>query len=216
MQVAIFQKKSVRNKGFTLVELLVVISIISILSSVVVAATQQARERGNEAKARADIREITRAIIIAQGERGLPLVQIAPNANFTYVNCGWNIGTSPTGDACFARVDSAFTSIENATNGIVPPGRLPRRDPWGIPYQVDANFGESMARACTVGTETSVAAGPPCYCVSDSQIYMLLPTPGALVGNPPSGVSYPQRLLTPINRHTIPREPKTGNTAICI
>ncbi|MBI1975440.1 MAG: prepilin-type N-terminal cleavage/methylation domain-containing protein [Candidatus Vogelbacteria bacterium] len=44
-----------KNKGFTLIELLVVIAIIGVLSSVVLASLNTARNKGNDAKVKAQL-----------------------------------------------------------------------------------------------------------------------------------------------------------------
>ncbi len=51
-----------RSRGFTLVELLVVISVIALLSSVVLAALMRARERAFVARMSADFAQIERAV----------------------------------------------------------------------------------------------------------------------------------------------------------
>lgn len=132
---------NIKSRGFTLIELLVVISIIGLLSSITLSSVRIARDKALVAKAKSDINQIVLAIIYAQGERNQRLVNFAPNSNWTAVACtaGGNVPTSPT---CYNRVNAAMTEIENATNGSYT--NLPRRDPWGIPYQMDANYGENV------------------------------------------------------------------------
>lgn len=133
-----------RSHGFTLIELLVVISIISLLASIVIGALGQARDRANVTKARTDVREIIQTIIIAQGESGRRLVEFAPNTNWTAGSCTAS-GNTPLLQGCFNKVNTAMNEIEAATAGIVAAGSLPRRDPWGVPYQFDANWGENIS-----------------------------------------------------------------------
>jgi prepilin-type N-terminal cleavage/methylation domain-containing protein len=165
------------TRGFTLVELLVVMSIISVLASTVLSSVQQAREKAKTAIARSNTREIIRAIIIAQGESNQRLVQFAPLANWTAGYC-YNNGNTIDSPTCYNRVNSAMTQIETATNGIIPIGSLPRIDPWGYPYQMDASWGETSY-----------------WCSSDSfQLY------------DPNAPSY-RRVFSPL-LPTIPRQPR--------
>lgn len=149
--------KNSTKKGFTLIELLVVISIIGLLSSITLTSVQVARNKALVAKAKSDINQIVLAIIYAQGERNQRLVTFAPNSNYTASRCSVGIYT-PTSIDCYNRVNAAMTEIENATNGSYT--NLPRRDPWGIPYQMDANHGENVGGN---------------YCLTDS-IYVITPS----------------------------------------
>ncbi len=154
------------KKGFTLIELLVVISIISLMSSVVLAAVQQARDKALNARARADVKVIVDAINYAEGESNQNLLQMGGAngyTNWTNQRCIPSQGYLPTDAACLTRVDQALSSIEAATNGLYT--NLPRKDPWGIPYQIDANFGEALPRAC-FANEGPVTQNP-CYCARD-------------------------------------------------
>ncbi len=58
------------NKGFTLIELLVVISIISLLSTVVLAALQNARKKGDDSAAKRQITAFRSAVEVIRNNTG--------------------------------------------------------------------------------------------------------------------------------------------------
>lgn len=91
-------KNSLRyNTGFTLIELLVVIAIIGLLSSVVLASLNTAREKSRDARRLADIRQLQIALEFYYDENG---------AYPTSLNCG---ATTPNGAWC--------NSIETMSGG---------------------------------------------------------------------------------------------------
>ena len=66
-----------QNKGFTLVELLVVVSIIGILSTIVLGSLGSARQKARDAKRASDLMQIKTAL------------EMYYNDNRTYPNPGW-------------------------------------------------------------------------------------------------------------------------------
>jgi type II secretion system protein G len=67
------------KKGFTLIELMIVIAIISLMSSVVLAATKSARDKAETTKAAIDIKTVAQAMELYHLDHGFypPAVQVA-------------------------------------------------------------------------------------------------------------------------------------------
>lgn len=134
------------KKGFTLLELLVVISIIGFLSSVILASVKSAIEKSRITKARNDAVQIVKAIIYAQAETGRPLISFAPDTNCMHCACtspGWNSAT------CLNKLNTALLQIENATGGVYKGLSNIKSDPWGNAYFFDANQGETGVLSCS-------------------------------------------------------------------
>lgn len=74
-----FRKKYTSAAGFTLVELLVVISIISLLSSVVFASVNSARAKARWARMMADFREMSTAAEFLLNNEGFYPCDVPPN-----------------------------------------------------------------------------------------------------------------------------------------
>ncbi|MCX6716171.1 MAG: type II secretion system protein [Candidatus Taylorbacteria bacterium] len=117
-----------RNKGFTLIELMVVISIIGMLSSVIIVSLNNARQRALKVKAQQEILQIVRAADLARLLNDTTLIGITENPAKCSV-CG--------GEAAMV------TSLTNiSTKSGIPGLQNIRKDPWGGVYQLDENEGE--------------------------------------------------------------------------
>jgi len=133
------------KKGFTLIELLVVIAIIGTLSTIVLASLNSSRTKAQIAKAKMELSQIVKAIIIAQGESGNYLMAIT-GSNCSYCAGGYVVGAdyrniSDT-SALYTRLALSMANLETATNGLVVGFSKIIRDPWGSPYNLDENEGE--------------------------------------------------------------------------
>lgn len=123
-----------KTSGFTLIELLVVIAIIGLLSSVVLASLNSARNKALYARAQVDINQLKKAMLIYKIDKGeLP----------------------PQGDLCSScnnPPNSTWTAVIDAlvNNGYLG-GRIDK-DPWGNYYGYDDNDCNSNPGASYVFT----------------------------------------------------------------
>ncbi len=118
-----FTHQKIRNfsGGFTLIELLVVIAIIGLLASVVLASLNAARTKANYARAKMDIDQIKKAMLMYKMDIG----ELPPLGD----NCS----------ACSNPSNSSWTAVIDAlVNGKYLGGRIDR-DPWGNYYGYDDN-----------------------------------------------------------------------------
>jgi len=132
---------SLRNRqGFTLIEILVVIAIIGILSSVVLTAVGTAREKAREAKAKSELRNLKTAIRLLEADtgkwpNGCPVGNIA-NPEVALDNAQAGIKQSPV-------VQNNGSGCEwigaDITNWGGPYMETPT-DPWGNSYDFDPDY----------------------------------------------------------------------------
>ncbi len=98
------------RQGFTLIEMLVVVAIIGLLSSVVVVGLSGARQKARDAKRLADIQQIMNSAEVQFGVTGYPLT-LAP----------MTAGKGPQGEDYFyaggATSSAAMACMETQENG---------------------------------------------------------------------------------------------------
>jgi prepilin-type N-terminal cleavage/methylation domain-containing protein len=132
-----------KQKGFTIVELLIVIVVIGILAAITIVAYNNVQARSNQSKIDADMRNLKQAIEVARNQDGVALRYVTLSAA-TGSGC-WgkatdtDLATLPKAtDGCWTNYAAALDRISTAS------GMNVRNlvDPWGRPYYMDENEGE--------------------------------------------------------------------------
>jgi general secretion pathway protein G len=138
----IFVQNQFRTRGFTLVEILVVISIIAILAAFVFGRFSNARTNSKIAKAEVELESIKAALKLHKEVTGS-----MPPGGDSCTMCGWRSGNTET-QAQWETVVVPYVSART-------PARMPVRDPWGRHYAYDNNFlvmiADYPSAVCSVG-----------------------------------------------------------------
>lgn len=87
-------KNMFSKKGFTLIEILIVVAIIGILASVVVVGLGPAQKKGRDSRRVSDLRSVQTALELYYGKNGAYPVPNGTWAQFAAVLTGAGIGTS--------------------------------------------------------------------------------------------------------------------------
>lgn len=169
-----FTTLSLHKQGFTLVELLVVISIIAILSVIGVTIFSSAQNSAKKAKLGADFDAIYKNIEQTRIINQKSLSQI------TGSNCSECGCRGSDANNCLSTMTTAYAKVTSA--------QLPL-DPWGRPYTFDENEGETGVTDCRFDTIDS--AGPDNILRNSDDICYLVPLAGYLgcnAGTAPTGI----------------------------
>jgi prepilin-type N-terminal cleavage/methylation domain-containing protein len=121
------------TRGFTIVELLIVIVVIGILAAITIVAYNGMQERSRVARANSDIDMLVKAIQIARLNAGTTLMGVTGSG---CTRCG---GTQ-------AAYNTTIDKIGTAANMNL--SSLKDNDPWGNMYVIDENEGEQVATPC--------------------------------------------------------------------
>jgi len=135
-----------RQRGFTIVELLIVIVVIAILAAISVVAYNGIQARSATAKRDADISQYYKAILLARESSGKTLNAIT-GSNYSLGSClstnnpdGTEPKDLPKTSQCWLRYYDNLSKIGVATG--VNLDNLKSGDARGNPYMLDENEGE--------------------------------------------------------------------------
>lgn len=144
---------TVRNdnaKGFTIVELLIVIVVIGILAAITIVAYNGIQDRARTTSRDADISQYYKAVIAARTNTGTALRYITGSA-YSMGNCV-SVANNPsaTEPKDLAKTHVCWTSYYNNLNTIGTAANmnldsLKDGDPQGNPYVFDENEGENCS-----------------------------------------------------------------------
>jgi prepilin-type N-terminal cleavage/methylation domain-containing protein len=131
--------------GFTIVELLIVIVVISILASITVTAFSGVSERTKISRANTEMRSLAQLIKIAVTVQNKPLYQIT-GSTWTLANCYYDSNQPyipmrqlASTDACWTDYQTAINNIAIAAGSPQSASKFLKGDPWGSPYLIDEN-----------------------------------------------------------------------------
>lgn len=123
-----------QHKGFTIIELLVVIVIVAILASITLVVYNGVKSRAQMAKIDSDLRMIKVAIEAARGTTGLSMTKVTTRehtgADCLAASTGTDIINLPKTHPCWANYIVAMDNL-SIQSGMNVRNLL---DPWGRPY----------------------------------------------------------------------------------
>ena len=140
------------RKGFTLIELLVVISVIGLLASVIMVSLNSARAKARDARRRAYINQLTKAIMLYFDKYGVPP---AAGAGMRWCLGHGGISTCWPGSGGY----SGSVALDNALKEFIP--TIPDDPANKTQCQGDAYMYYSEGTPKPLGLHWGMEAGPP-------------------------------------------------------
>lgn len=138
-----------KQRGFTIVELLIVVIVIAILAAIVIVAYNGITQKSQQSKISADLKAFEKAVHMARTATGQVLGGVTGSFG-TAAACvnepsGTNLATLPKTDPCWTNYASALDKISAASGSNI----RSLVDPWGRPYYLDENEYEGGPTNCT-------------------------------------------------------------------
>lgn len=135
------------QRGFTLIEILVVIAIIGILTSVILPRINSARDKGVIAKVELELDSIRKAMEVLFADTGY-----YPNGTSTI--CPSSVGAN--NEVTLSDATAGLTANASGWLGWDGPYVRTDVDPWGTPYFLDEDY---QCTASTTGCKGIADAG---------------------------------------------------------
>jgi prepilin-type N-terminal cleavage/methylation domain-containing protein len=136
------------TRGFTIVELLIVIVVIAVLAAIVIVAYNGVQTRARQSKITSDLAQLEKAIGAARTIQNKPLYNITGNSGTAY---GCTIKADGTNLAALAKTDTCWADYLDTLDAISTVGGANVRglvDPWGRPYYIDENENQDDSGSC--------------------------------------------------------------------
>jgi general secretion pathway protein G len=142
-------------KGFTLIELMVVIAIIGILATLAMMGAAAYREKAKVAEAIADLDRIYKAIVLLENDTNeWPGHQTIGQVNNGGANEVWDLSAASAG---IVATDGAFSDWDGPYMSAMPD------DPWGNPYFLDTDYTIGGVDRIVLGSFGPNGVGPNIY-----------------------------------------------------
>ena len=148
-------RKKLLRTGFTIIELLIVITVVGILAAITIVAYPGVQKQARESKMDADIKQLTEAVTLARaGTKQTLFSMIGTSVSVggcTGCDCRYGgymevADDVPKTSNCWNDYQTVL-KILTEKSGINVMGIV---DPWGRPYDIDQNEGESPGNYCRV------------------------------------------------------------------
>ncbi len=140
-----------RDRGFTLVELLIVISIIGIIAAIVLGSLNSARDKGRRSIARQTLSQIERAMFVLYDDTGFYPSGVA-DVTDVCINPGAN------NEIAVNAANTGLVSNGQSWSGWQGPYLSVPLDPWGTPYYFDSDYECQGGEVGCGGTTDTISA----------------------------------------------------------